>query len=144
MSLRRRLNLLVIDDSPTILAIVTESLQVRFGDVVEITALGDPREAEELLEQHCCHILLVDVEMPGMSGLEVLRLAKARNVWTQGIIMTAHSTCDRLATAMDCGASDYLLKPIKNDQLIEVVQECVRRATRWQYALRGTLRAVHA
>lgn len=144
MSLLRRLNLLVIDDSPTILAIVTESLQGRFGDVVDITALGDPREAEKLLEHHCCDILLVDVEMPGISGLEVLRLAKARNVWTQGIIMTAHSTCDRLATAMDCGACDYLLKPIKTDQLVEVVYECVKRVTRWQTALRGTLRAVHA
>lgn len=144
MCFARRLNLLVIDDSPTILAIVTESLQSRFGDVLELTSFTDPREADRFLEEACCDILLVDVEMPGMTGLQVLQAAKARNCWTQGIIMTAHSTCDRLSEAMDCGASDYLLKPIKEDQLVEVVHECVKRATRWQAALRGTLRTAHA
>lgn len=141
MSLARRLNLLVIDDSPTILAIVTETLQHHFGDVLEVSALQDPRDAHEFLERHCCDILLVDVEMPGISGLEVLRAAKARNSWTQGIIMTAHSTSDRLSVAMDCGACDYLLKPIATHQLIETVAECTKRVTRWQDALRGTLRA---
>ena len=141
MSSPRRLNLLVIDDSPTILAIVTETLQNHFGDVLEISALQDPRAARGFLERCCCDILLVDVEMPGKSGLDVLRETKARNVWTQGIIMTAHSTCDRLSSAMDCGACDYLLKPIQPDHLIEVVAECTKRVTRWHRALRGTLRA---
>ncbi len=141
MSLSRRLNLLVIDDSPTILAIVTETLQSHFGDVLEVSALQDPRDARAFLERNCCDILLVDVEMPSISGLEVLRDAKTRNAWTQGIVMTAHSTCDRLSTAMDCGACDYLLKPIAKHQLIESIAECTKRVTRWQSALRGTLRA---
>lgn len=140
----RRLNLLVIDDSPTILSIVSDTLEERFSDVVDVTALSDPSAAARFLERSTCDILLVDVEMPGVSGLDVLRAAKARNVWTQGIIMTAHSTCDRLATAMDCGACDYLLKPIDRQQLVEVIAECTKRVTRWQQALRGTLKGALA
>jgi DNA-binding NtrC family response regulator len=144
MNANRKLNLIVVDDSPTILRIVTHTLQKRFGDVLDVTALTDPRELEALLQNYCCDILLSDVEMPGISGLEVVRMVKQRNVWTQAIIMTAHSTCDRLSTAMDCGASDYVVKPIEQDQLIEIVSECIHRVTRWRKALRGTLRPVTA
>lgn len=143
MNSQRRLSLLVVDDAPTILRIVSLTLQEQLGEVLDITAISDPQEALAVLESTCCDILLTDVEMPMISGLEVVRAAKARNCWTQTVVMTAHSTCDRLATAMELGACDYLLKPIKPDQLLEVVSECTRRVQRWQRALRGTLRPAH-
>jgi DNA-binding NtrC family response regulator len=140
MNPARKLNVLVVDDAPTILRIVTRTLQSRLGENLEITALADPHEVAALLDHYGCDILLSDVEMPGLSGMDVVRAAKQRNVWTQAIIMTAHSTSDRLSAAMDCGASDYLLKPIQADELIEIVTECMRRVRRWERALRGTLR----
>jgi DNA-binding NtrC family response regulator len=142
MSAHRKLNMLVVDDAPSILRIVTLTLQQRLGELLDVTALSDAEEAALFLNDYCCDILLSDVEMPGMSGLEVVRVAKQRSCWTQAIVMTAHSTSERLATAMDNGACDYLLKPFKPDQLVEVVSECAHRVHRWQRALQGTLRPV--
>lgn len=140
MTYSRKLNVLIVDDSPTILRIVSDALQEQFGKEIEVTALTDPQEVPPLLDHYCCDILLSDVEMPGRSGLEVVAAAKRRNVWTQAVIMTAHSTSDRLAAAMDAGACDYLLKPVERTSLLEVVSACMRRAHRWHRALRGTLR----
>jgi DNA-binding NtrC family response regulator len=140
MTLSRKLNLLVVDDSPTVVRMVGDVLQKQFSNELEVTALTDPTEVAPLLDNYCCDILLSDVEMPGRSGLEVVAAAKRRNVWTQAVIMTAHSTSERLATALDAGACDYLLKPVERMSLLEVVAACMRRAYRWQQALRGTLR----
>ena len=140
MAFSRKLNVLIVDDSPTILRMVSDALQAQFGKEIEVTALTDPQEVVPLLDHYCCDILLSDVEMPGYSGLEVVAAAKRRNVWTQAVIMTAHSTSDRLAAAMDAGACDYLLKPVQRTNLLEVVSACMRRAHRWHRALRGTLR----
>jgi DNA-binding NtrC family response regulator len=140
MKPNRKLNVIIVDDSTTILRIATHTLQSRFGDALEITALSDPNELESLLQNYCCDILLSDVEMPGINGMEVVRMVKRRNVWTQAIIMTAHSTCERLSAAMDCGACDYVVKPLDPDQLVEIFSECIRRGQRWRKALRGTLR----
>lgn len=140
MAYSRKLNVLIVDDSPTILRIVSDALQEQFGKEIEVTALTDPQEVPPLLDHYCCDILLSDVEMPGRSGLEVVAAAKRRNVWTQAVIMTAHSTSDRMAAAMDAGACDYLLKPVERTSLLEVVSACMRRAQRWHRALRGTLR----
>ncbi len=140
MTFSRKLNVLIVDDSPTILRMVSDALQAQFGKEIEVTALTDPQEVVPLLDHYCCDILLSDVEMPGCSGLEVVAAAKRRNVWTQSVIMTAHSTSDRLAAAMDAGACDYLLKPVQRTNLLEVVSACIRRAQRWHRALRGTLR----
>lgn len=136
----RKLNVLLVDDSPTILHLIGDVLREHFGKQLEITALTDPQEVPPLLDHYCCDILISDVQMPGCSGMEVVAAAKRRNVWTQAVIMTAHSTSDRLALAMDSGACDYLLKPVQPADLLEVVSACVRRAQRWHRALCGTLR----
>lgn len=142
MPTSRKLNLLVVDDSPTILTLVSKMLHASLGDVLDITSISDSPQAEKFLDNFCCDILLSDIEMPGVSGLDMLRHAKSRNAWTQVVFMTAHSSIDYLAEAIENGASDYLLKPIDRSELISVVSQCASRVTRWQKALRGTLRPV--
>ncbi|HTN76093.1 MAG TPA: response regulator [Pirellulaceae bacterium] len=140
MNVSRKLNLLVVDDSSTIVTLVSKMLQASLGDVLEVTAFSSPLEAVKFLDGYCCDILLSDIEMPGVSGIEMLRQAKSRNAWTQVIFMTAHSSCDYLAEAIENGASDYLLKPIDRGEMVGVVSQCASRVTRWHKALRGTLR----
>lgn len=142
MNIPRKLSLLVVDDAPTIVTLVSKMLQASLGDVLEVTALSDPGEAKKFLDSYCCDIVLSDIEMPETSGLEILRLAKSRNAWTQVVFMTAHSSWDYLAEAIENGATDYLLKPIDRSELVSVVSQCASRVTRWQRALRGSLRAV--
>lgn len=78
MTLRRKLNVLIVDDSPTILRMVGDVLQAQFDKEIEVTAMTDPHEVVPLLNHYCCDILLSDVEMPGRSGLEVVAACMRR------------------------------------------------------------------
>ena len=135
----RKLNTLVLDDDPSIVRLVTHLLQDRMSQTLEVTGLTDPVEAQQWIDQHCCDILISDIEMPQMDGLSMLIFAKRRNAWTQVIFMTAHSTWDRITEALENGASDYLLKPIDGDELVDLVTQQCARFTRWQSAVSGTI-----
>lgn len=136
----RRLHVLVVDDDPCVTEIVEEYLKVDFDDEFRVTTLNDACRAMGWLERHGCDLLISDIEMPGCDGLEMLRYAKQRNPWIPVIFMTAHSTWDRIAEAVENGASDYLLKPIDRRELLQVVAHERARLSRWRNAVLGTLR----
>ncbi len=136
-----RLNVVVVDDDSSITRLVTHIIQKAKGDTVNIVSFEEPRKAIAWIDEHCCDILLSDIEMPDIDGLEMLRIAKRRNAWTQVIFMTAHSTRDRIAEAIELGASDYLIKPIDKKELLEVLEHDCSRVKRWRVALSGTLHA---
>ena len=135
----RKLNVLVVDDDPAIVRLLSAILKRHFVDEITLVAMTDPNEASHWLETHCCDILLSDIEMPGLDGLKLLQIAKSQNAWTQVIILTAHSTWDRLHEALQNGASDYLLKPMDLAEVLEVVAQRLEQAGRWQRAARDTL-----
>jgi DNA-binding NtrC family response regulator len=95
----------------------------------------DAEAARDWLAAHSCDVLVSDIEMPGLDGLELLRIAKRRNVWTQVVFITGHSSVDRLIDAVALGATDYLLKPIDREEITEVVEQLCRRCARWQSAM---------
>jgi DNA-binding NtrC family response regulator len=135
----RKLNVLVVDDDGATLALVVKLLQSKLGDKFVVHGVDSSYRAQRWIETHCCDILLSDIEMPGSDGLELMRVAKRQNAWTQVIFITAHSTWDRIAEAIELGASNYVLKPVKHEELIEVLEQEYRRCVRWQTAVMGTL-----
>lgn len=135
----RKLQVTLVDDDPTIVRILAHMLQQQLGDEIDFVGFTDALACRDWLDGHCCDLLLSDIEMPGLDGLRMLRFAKQRNSWTQVVILTATSTWDRLEAAIEAGASDYLLKPIDREALIEVVRQAEARFGRWQLAAHGTL-----
>ena len=79
--------------------------------------------------------------MPGTNGLGLLRCAQRRHSLTQVIFITGHSSLDALNDALDLGASDYLLKPLDQDELIEILGQAQKRVQRWRQALAGSFGA---
>jgi len=144
MSKARKLNLLLLDDDTSLVHLVEKYLESDLTYDVELHTMSDPEEARQWIEEHCCDILVSDIEMPGIDGLEMLRFAKQRNAWTQVIFMTGHSTWGRIAEAIENGATDYLLKPINREELVDVVSQQCSRLIRWQIALKGTLKTADA
>ena len=138
----RNLNLLIVDDDASIVRIIETYLKKDLPEGLDVTAVTDPREAQAWLDNHSCDILLSDIEMPELNGLDMLRFARRRNAWTQVIFLTGHSTSDRIAEAIENGASDYLLKPINREELRDVITQTRTRMIRWQHALQGTFRAM--
>lgn len=140
-SLARKLNLLVVDDDPSIVRLLTNVIERKLGDRLAVHGETDSEQAKKWLAEHCCDLLVSDLEMPGASGLEMLRYAKQRNAWTQVIFITAYSTWERISEAIEFGASDYLLKPIDQEELIALLNQQYVRCARWQNAVLGTLQA---
>lgn len=134
----RKLTILLVDDDPAILRLLRTVLTLELNDEVELHTSADSIAALEWLEDHHCDIMLTDIEMPQLDGLEMLRAAKRRNAWTQVVFLTGHSSLDRITAAVELGAADYLLKPVERETLIEVVTQLCRRIARWQSAVIGT------
>ena len=135
------LNLLVVDDDPTTLLLVTAFLNTDLGDRLEVVGMTDPAAATDWLGYNRCDILISDIEMPGINGLEMLRFAKQMNAWTQVVFVTGHSTWDHITEALENGASDYLLKPIDRTELISLISQTCDRLARWQTAVYGVIHA---
>ena len=115
-----KLRLMIVDDE----LIVRESLMYwfrKYGHEIDTAASGS--EALEKIEQKPFQLLFVDIKMPGMDGLELLERVKKEYPDTLVVIITAHGSIESAARAMRAGASDYLLKPFKPDQLSLVMEK---------------------
>src|SRR6266568_9253890 len=115
---KSKINILVVDDERGLCAGVQEALK-REGYLVE--AANDPRKALQLIGERLYNLVLTDIKMPEMSGLELLRTVKARSPDTLFILMTAYGTVESAVEAMKEGAYDYLSKPLDMQRLRALV-----------------------
>lgn len=138
MTTIRKLNLFVVDDDASIVRLADKYLRGTFADRITLSAFSDPLLARQTIEDTGCDVLISDIQMPGLDGLEMLRIAKQRNAWMQVIFMTAYSTWDCIAAAIEAGACDYLLKPLQREDLNRVVEQSCERLARWQKVVRAT------
>jgi DNA-binding NtrC family response regulator len=137
----RKTHLLLVDDDPSMIRVLTHIIERSFGDTIEMQSLTAPMQARDTIENELIDILLTDLEMPEINGLGLLRLAKARNALTQVLFVTGNSSLDALADALELGATDYLLKPLDQTEVIELVTQAQNRVFRWRKALAGTFSA---
>jgi DNA-binding NtrC family response regulator len=110
--------LLVVDDEPGIVRLI-ERFAEKLG--FEVTTAGTGGEALEKLESHNAAVALVDLRMPDVDGLEVLRRIRAADSNCQVILMTGHATVDTAIEAIKLGAMDYLSKPFNFGRLEELL-----------------------
>ena len=114
-----KMSIMVVDDEE----IVRESLFhwfKKYGYVVDTASSGF--EALDKLEKYPFQLLLVDIKMPKMDGIELLEKVKTEYPDTIVVIITAYGSIESAVKAMRIGASDYLLKPFKPDQLSLVME----------------------
>ncbi|MFP4171641.1 MAG: sigma-54-dependent transcriptional regulator [Candidatus Hydrogenedentota bacterium] len=93
----------------------------------EVDAVESASAALEAVEADFYHILLTDLRMPGMDGLELLRRVKGVQPDVEVIVMTAYASVSTAVTAMKEGATDYLAKPFDKEQLLVVVNKALDR-----------------
>lgn len=92
-----------------------------------VDALADGAEADDFLRQEGCDLVILDINLPGMSGLEVLRALRRRGDPRPVILLTARSTTQDRVAGLDAGADDYLVKPFAMDELAARVRALSRR-----------------
>ena len=139
----RSMTLLLVDDDPSMVRLLAKIIDRSFGNRVQLHSLTDPKEARQWIEQNLVDILVTDLEMPGVNGLELLRWVKRKNPCAQVLFITGHSTLEALTDALELGATDYLLKPLDQTELIALIEDAERRLWRWRGALAGTVAARH-
>ncbi|MBN2505423.1 MAG: sigma-54-dependent Fis family transcriptional regulator [Verrucomicrobia bacterium] len=117
-----RIKILIVDDEPGLCAGLREALQREGYDVEAAT---DPRDALKVMETRLFNLVISDIKMPGISGLELLTRVKQNSRDTVFILMTAYGTVESAVEAMKEGAYDYLTKPIDLKRLRAVVRKAL-------------------
>jgi DNA-binding NtrC family response regulator len=117
-------NILVVDDDPDIREVLKDRLE-SLGYNVFAAASGV--EALELLEKQNPQIVLMDIEMPEMSGLEALKEIRKRQIDITVVMITAHGTIERAVEAIRQGAYDFIPKPFEPDHIALIVQRALER-----------------
>lgn len=114
---RRSFRILVVDDELVVRDSIKEWLD-EAGFAVDMAASG--AEAVEMLGRQSYGLLFLDVKMPGMDGVEVLRIAKEMHPELPAVMMTAYATIETAVEAMKVGAKDYVMKPFDIEALTEM------------------------
>ena len=131
--------ILIVDDEENI-RLVLRTLLKRHGYEVEAAASGE--EALPLVESFGPDVVLADVRMPKMGGLDLLATLRAKGHDATVIVMSAYGNIDQAIEAMKAGAYDYIQKPFKNDEVVLALKKAEERETlrRENRALREEIR----
>ena len=122
----RKISILIVDDEES----VRDSLCNWFTeDGYAVSCAGNAKTALQILESEQYDIVLADIKMPGMDGLEMLRRIKAHKHDTIVIVMTAFATVDTAVKALKDGAYDYVTKPFDPDDLSHLVRNASKQIT---------------
>ena len=117
-------NILVVDDEVNIRGALVTMLQKKGHDV---RGVGTGEDALERLAIASAELVITDLKMPGMGGMEFLRRLKDKWPDTEVVVMTAYGSIDTAVEAMRVGAYDYLTKPIDRERLPIVVDKALER-----------------
>lgn len=114
--------ILVADDD----AVIRKGLlRILSAEGYEVETVSNGRAALERLEQKRFKLLVTDLKMPGMSGLEVLASIRTSQPELPVVLITGYAAIDNAVEAMKNGATDYLSKPFENDELVEKVRNAI-------------------
>ena len=117
-------HVLLVDDEEEFLRTVIKRLKKR--DVNAIGA-GNGDEALRQLAQHPVDVVVLDVKMPGMDGIQTLREIKKRFPLVEVVMLTAHASMEVAIEGMELGAFDYLMKPVDIDELLYKLQDAYKK-----------------
>lgn len=114
-------NLLIAEDEKYLREKVTSNVDWE-GHGYTVYVASDGEEALEIIRKEPIHILVTDIRMPGMDGLELTEEAKAINEDLKIIVISGHAEFELAQASIRLGVEDYLLKPFRTERLFEVVQ----------------------
>jgi DNA-binding NtrC family response regulator len=131
-------SVLVVDDEPGMVSFLHRSLALRCGWVA---TAGSVEEAVELLSRRHFDLIVLDIALPGRSGVEWLHDLRAQGFAGDVVLMTAYADLETAIDALRAGASDFLLKPFSVAQMLNAVKRCFERSSlrRENFVLRREL-----
>lgn len=122
--MKQKISILLVDDDEHFREILGEEL-ISMG--FKVKTLGSSEEAIDIVNNENIDIVILDIKMPGMDGIEALKIIKEISPSIEVIMLTGHGTIDDAISSMKLGAYDYLLKPCKLDELEVVVKRAYEK-----------------
>lgn len=101
---------------------------------------GDGMEAIRVMEQHPADVVLLDMRMPGVDGMDLLKTIKTRWPESEVIVITGYPTIEAAKEAVRLGACNYIAKPVGPDDVIKAANEAI---TQKRWALRSVATVTH-
>jgi DNA-binding NtrC family response regulator len=132
MNMKTRI--LIVDDEEEFVKALSERLTIRDYDVT--TSLSG-EDAVEKVKHYLFDVVILDVAMPGMSGIEALREIKKIRPLTEVIMLTGHATMETAIEGLKLGALDFLLKPCETDDLVVKIDKAYEKKAKHDERIRA-------
>ncbi|WP_246805002.1 response regulator [Desulfosarcina cetonica] len=120
------MKLLLVDDEADFLNTLLKRMKRRD---VDVAGVNSGEAALEWLETHPADVIILDVRMPGMDGIETLRAIKKHHPLVEVIMLTGHASMEVAIEGMEMGAFDYLMKPMDMDDLLYKAEDAFKKKT---------------
>jgi len=132
---------LLVDDEADFLDTLVKRMKKR-----EVSAFGasSGEEALHYLDQHEVDVVVLDVRMPGMDGIETLRQMKRKYPLMEVIMLTGHASMEAAIEGMEIGAFDYLMKPIDIDDLMYKIEDAYKKKSIQETKIRNASEALRS
>ena len=128
-------NILIVDDEEDFLETLVKRMEQRKIDAMGVRS-GE--EALEAMKKKIFDVVILDVKMPGgMDGIETLREMKKIQPLTEVILLTGHASVETSIEGMKLGAFDYVLKPVKLEDLLAKVADAIQKKDTHESKIRG-------
>lgn len=116
------MKILVVDDERYEREVVSRLIADEFGSAVEVRVAENGRRAIEIACLWRCNLVLMDIEMPGVNGLEAAKVIREENPDCEIIFLTAYGDFGYVQSAVRLGAKDYILKPAEDEEILKQVR----------------------
>ncbi|MBE9580722.1 MAG: response regulator [Proteobacteria bacterium] len=129
----QELRMMLVDDEERFLSTTKRLLSKKGYEVVTATSGA---EALDKLRDEEIHVVILDVKMPGMSGIATLEEIRRRFPLVEVIMLTGHATMESAVDGLRSGATDYLMKPTDIDEIIQKAEEAFLKRQRHEERIR--------
>ena len=135
------IDVLLVDDETDFLAALTKRLTARKFNVL---CADNGHKALDLLAQEKVDVVVLDVKMPGMDGIETITRIKKVSPLVEVIMLTGHASLETSIEGMALGAFDYMLKPVAIDELVYKIQDAYQAKSLREKKIRALKEAAAA
>jgi DNA-binding NtrC family response regulator len=119
-----KIRVLLVDDEEEFVETLAQRLEVRD---LEVATAFSGADALERLEEREIDVVVLDLQMPGVDGIQVLRKIRESKPLIEVIMLTGHATVETAIEGMKLGAFDFLIKPTETEELLEKIAQAFSR-----------------
>lgn len=126
MTQLEEVKVLLVDDEVEFVSTLTKRMKRR---MINASSVNSGEDALEFLDKRPADVVILDVKMPGIDGIETLREIKQQYPLIEVIMLTGHANVEVAIQGMEIGAFDYLMKPMAIDDLVYKIQDAYKKKT---------------